>query len=228
MKKIIFVVVTLLFSVFALARDSATFNANGDLIPPDLMHLTKGLDHEKKGYKKIAIKHFKKAAMYGNEHAKFFNGLLHMQDNNYVDAYAWLKVTDAEKINRVDKIDKLLQAIENSISADDLSVATDKAAKYQHIYNPLSASIHRQNWVNSFTHTGSRISGNNTTSGKKIFVNARIEERQINEMMVAGTYVNQSTFEQSLQDFVYQYNYDLPTSTVKLNEVEYVDEETGQ
>ncbi len=228
MKKIIFMVMTLLFSVMALARDSATFNGNGDLIPPDLVHLTKGLDHEKKGYKQIAIKHFKRAAMYGNEHAKLFNGMLYMQDNKYIDAYAWLKVTDAEKINRTDKVEKLLRVIVNSISEKDLEMAIEKAAKFKHIYNPLSASTHRQNWVNGLTHTGSRIRGNNTTSGKKIFVNARIEERQINEMMVAGTYVNQSTFEQSLQDFVYQYNYDLPTSNVKLNEVEYVDETTEQ
>ncbi len=224
MIKYIIIISALCQFSLASARDSARFDYHGNLIPPDEVHLFKGLEHEEDGFQQLALKHFKKSAMYGNEHAKFFSALLHMQNDEYIEAYAWLKTLDAERINRVSKVDKLLTYIQQNIPADAIKLGREKSLKLDKIYNPTAAAIHREIWVNSFQHTGSRIKGNKTTS-TKIFVNARGEEGQIGgPMMISGTLVNQQTFDRSLHDFVYNYTYELPITDVKLQDIELIDE----
>jgi len=204
----------------ALAGESVQFNSRGQVIPPDELHLTRGLDHERDGFPDAAIKSFIKSSEFGNEHARFFVALLHMQQNNYIDALAWLYLVNAEKINREEKVQQLKAAAMNQLTDDQLLVAEELLISLEARHNPAQARLKRTLWRNGLTFTGTHLRGHVDPS-VKVYANAQVvigPDGQIEHM--TATRVSAHQLKRDLEDFVINYRYDLPQGNVELHDIE--------
>ena len=72
------------------------FSQQGRVIAPDEYYIFHAVKNEKEGYKKIARKHFQKAASYGNTFGIFYTGLLYLQEDENLKVmlgFHWLILT---------------------------------------------------------------------------------------------------------------------------------------
>lgn len=204
----------------AVAKDSIQFNTQGEVIPPDEVHLARGLEHEQDGFADAAINSFTKASAYGNEHARFFIGLLHLQENRYIDALAWLYLVNAEKINRVDKIQQLKAAAMAELTDAELLLAEEVLLRLERTHNATSARLKRASWRNNLKFTGSNVRGR-ITPGVRVYANARLEVRPDGTLdYLQATPISSNRLRSDLEEFVFQYRYDLAEGTVEMHDIE--------
>ena len=132
------------------------WDEEGKLVMPDDRLLYQALKMDNEGYKGDAMRKLKESAEFGNNRAKFFVGLLYLQQDNYVDAYAWLKLAGDGTLHN----DQLTPKVEQTLKdRNQLSEANDKLDELKQTYNGHASLMRRMKWKKSIQFTGSRIQG---------------------------------------------------------------------
>jgi hypothetical protein len=220
MKPLMLTALLIMASTASTAKSPIQFNQQGQLIPPDEVHLARGLEHEQDGFPKSAIDSFTQASAFGNVHARFFIGLIHLQQGNPVEALAWLYLTDAQKINREEKILRLKAAIMADLSDEQLHEAEALLLELEAKHNNTQARINRERWRDGLQFTGTNLRGR-VTPGVKVYANARLELRPNGTLdRMTATPITSFELRQDLEAFVVNYHYDLPEGTVEMRDIE--------
>lgn len=186
------------------------FDEQGNIIRPDEVFLGRGVKDDKAGYKASAMKNFKISASYGNAYAKYFLGLLYLQQNDYISGHAWLSLLDKE-FKGADKVNRLLPKVTANLSPEQAQKAKGLLAELKENYGEYAALLKREKWRKSHKYTGTHIRGH-IPNFLKIEVG--------NGVTVTGT-----ELKKQIETFVYEYEYQFRLGDVKLQETEYIDED---
>ena len=140
-----------LFSQLAVAKKSSVeFDRESDLIPPDILYLRKGLEAQEDGFRDSAMRYFKKSAAFGNNDAKYFVGMMNIQEKDWAEGYAWLKLVPAGTV----EIDKTMPQIESLIKEGEKTSGMKKYEKLVKKYNADAELKHREEWASNIEVTG--------------------------------------------------------------------------
>lgn len=142
-KKFIFI----LFMVWAVGSSHARhlnvkFDDNGNMLNPDDYLILTALEADQGGYKNDAMWRLVDAAGYGNKHAQYFIGLLHLQKHDSVSGLAWLRLAGPGIGNN----DHLMAVLQNQLNQDQLNQAAQLLAELKQTYNPANAIKQRAAW----------------------------------------------------------------------------------
>jgi len=128
---------------------AAKFNQHGKLITPDQLALQQGLKQQNDGYFEAAMKHYNRAARFGNNDAKFIIGMYHFSKKDWPTGYAWLNLMSSandEQKAQIESIKGLITDAEKQQAAEIY-----KGLKKQ--YSPLANLEYRQAWASNGTIT---------------------------------------------------------------------------
>ncbi len=166
------------------------FDAQGKMISPDDYLVHQALKDDEDGYKNDAMWRLKEAAEYGNKHGQYYAGLLHLQQDDYINGYAWLKLSGEKFMNNA----SLLPVVSQTLKQRSLTNQAEE--KFQ----ALSASINfessiakRVEWFKRLKFAGSHIGG-------YIPVFWRTELRD-------GLIVKDFDLRKEIKSFLYDYRY---------------------
>ena len=173
------------------------------LNPDDYLILT-ALEADKGGYKNDAMWRLRDAAGYGNKHAQYFIGLLHLQKNDSVTGLAWLKLAGPGIGNN----DHLMAALHHQLNPDQLLQADHLLAELKLSYNPEKAIKQRAAWKKR-QKFGSLIPGYISPFWSTTLAN--------------GRQVGAQELRQRIDAFIYDYRFD--RAEVILKDLETVDPE---
>ncbi|VAW46598.1 hypothetical protein MNBD_GAMMA02-1826 [hydrothermal vent metagenome] len=150
----------------------------------------------------------KDAAEFGNKHAQYYIGLLHLQEQDQVTGYAWLKLAGKGISNN----DHLMASLEEQLSAAELNRANQQFELLKQTYNFQAAIERRAKWRKRLPFGGSHIKG---------YVPIGWKSQLMNGLMVFDFEVKRD-----LENFVFDYRYDEGEVTLKDFETEDADVDT--
>ena len=206
MKKVIILLLFVCsFSVSAGIRIGMKFNDHGELIPPDQILIRYALKSDKDGFKESAMRFLKESARYGNQEARYFVGLLYLQQKDWARGYAWLKLVRPGVFD----LERLRPKVESLMTTEEKAQADITHKQLKGEYSDLAGLAKREAWRRKLSFTGTRIKG-----GKNI-INFRIQT-------ASGAVVAEKQLEDMLDSFVYEYDYNL--GNVKLGTLELIEE----
>ena len=179
-----------LFSQMAVAKtkSSVEFDRESDLIPPDMLLLRKGLEAQEDGFRDSAMRYFKKAAAFGNNDAKYFVGMMNIQEKDWAEGYAWLKLVPAGTVD----IDTTMPQIESLIKDGERKSAMKKHEKLAKKYSPEEELRYREEWANNIEVTGTRQKGLNAMRGVTV-------------QTQYGRVITGAELKRMVEEFVYDY-----------------------
>lgn len=169
MKKTL-LILSLVLSFSVYSEVALQFNIRGEFIPPDVVLQERGLKAYEKGFLKSSKADLKKSAKFGNDRSKYLLALLNIQNNNWVKAYAWLKLINGSMQSK----DELMKEIESTLSKTELAESTSVFKELKKDYNDKSSFKRRNKWERSLQGTGSHISGIDTMKIKRYKTNMPI------------------------------------------------------
>lgn len=206
--------------LFALAFTASAkkyglhFDDHGNIISPDKEFLARGLDDEKDGFRDVALKNFKLSAEYGNHLAMSLVGLYHMQDKNYVEAWAWYDLVNAEKLPNSAMLKDLKSHLVNLMSPKQLKEAKKVREKLSAKYGSYAALMRREAWKNDtrngMTFTGSHIRGH--------------IPNMLTVKLNSGMSVSGFEIRKQIDEYIYEYEYDYGKGDVNLKDVEIIED----
>ena len=189
-KTTLILLLTLACSAMANNKIGLYFDEHGELIPPDQILVARALKQDQDGYKGLAMKYLKEAAAFGNDQAKYFTGLLYIQQKDWINGYAWLKLVHSG----TGDIDTLRPKIETLISDEEKQQAEIVYQNLKEEYSTLAGFEKRDRWRRNIQPTGSRIGG-----GKNF--------RSVNITTGSGAIVQGNKLEKMLDTFTYDYEF---------------------
>lgn len=132
------------------------FDSHGKMVSPDDYLVHQAMKDDEDGYKNDAMWRLKEAAEYGNKHGQYYAGLLHLQQDDYVNGYAWLKLSGDHFMNNA----ILLPAIRQTLKQQDLiNQADDKLQTLRANINFESTLAKRVGWFKRLRFGGTHIGG---------------------------------------------------------------------
>lgn len=202
------------FFLFALsglswAEYGLHFDDSGNIIKPDQYYLARGLKDDNDGFKKSALKHFKKSAEFGNQYAMSLIALYHMQDKDYVSAMAWFNLLDLEKIPNSDFLRTMMNNLEKVSSPEDIEAAHELKSTLRETYGHYPTLLRRENWKKSLEFTGTRIKG---------YIPPFLTIQLNSGMTVTGQEVRRQ-----VDNFIYEYEFSFGQGNVNLKEIELIE-----
>ncbi|WP_395374283.1 hypothetical protein [Marinicella sp. W31] len=205
-KTILILLLSLAFTSIAKTNIGLYFDEHGELIPPDQILVARALKQDQDGYKDLAMRYLKEAAAFGNDQAKYFTGLLYIQQKDWINGYAWLKLVHSG----TGDIDTLRPKIETLISDDEKQQAELVFQGLKEEYSTIAGFEKRDKWRRSIRPTGSRIGG-----GKNF--------RSVNITTGSGAIVQGNQLEKMLDTFTYDYEFN--PGQVNIGILELIEEE---
>ena len=204
-------ILVLMLSTWQLcARDYGLhFDDNGQIIKPDQALLAQGLDDEKDGFRNSALKNFKQSAEYGNHLAMSLVGFYLMQDKDYVNSLAWYKLVDLSAMPNRAYIEKLIQDLELYLSPQELTKANQIKSELAETYGKHPTLLRREQWKNNLQFTGTHLKGH-IPSFLQIQLNS-------------GLVVTGQDVKRQVEDFIYNYEFNLGLGEVTLDDVEVIE-----
>ena len=207
MKKTTFILLlALAFASTAKTRVGLYFDDHGKLIPPDQILVARALKQDQDGYKELAMRYLKEAAAFGNDQAKYFTGLLYIQQKDWINGYAWLKLVHSG----TGDIDTLRPKVETLISEEEKQQAEVIYTNLKEEYSTLAGFEKRDKWRRSIRPTGSRIGGSKNM-------------RSVNITTGSGAIVQGNELEKMLDTFTYDYEFN--PGQVNIGVLELIEEE---
>ena len=209
MKKLIICTSLLLASGLLFAKDTVTFNHKGELITPDEVHLIKGFSQVKEGFPQQAIESFPEASRYGTEQARLSIGQLQMEQNNYTEALAWLKLVNSKAVGQEGNINELKANIKAKLSDDKFNLAENRFLELEAIHNPIQAREYRENWRDGVNFSSSKLR-RMTKSGMQFTRNPNLTERERSSQVFVKQQhakVNPIKLRKDINNFVENYTY---------------------
>jgi len=213
MKLILFLSLTTLFGL-SHAEYGLHFNDSGQIIKPDQYYLAQGLKDDKDGFKKDALKHFKKAAEFGNQYAMSLIALYHMQDKDYVSALAWFKLLDLDQIPNSDFLKAIMSNLTKISEPQQIKAAETLKSELKETYGHYPTLLRREDWKKSLQFTGTHIKG---------YIPPFLTIRLNSGMTVSGHNVRQQ-----VDNFIYDYEFEFGQGNVTLDEIELIESEQEQ
>jgi len=185
-KTTLILLLSLAFTSMAKTRVGLYFDDHGKLIPPDQILVARALKQDKDGYKELAMRYLKEAASFGNDQAKYFTGLLYIQQKDWVNGYAWLKLVHSG----TGDIDSLRPKVETLISEEEKQRAEAIFENLKEQYSTLAGFEKRDAWRRSIRPTGSRIGGSKNMRSVSIQTGsgAIVQGRELEKMLDTFTY----------------------------------------
>ena len=190
MKTFTFLVLIVSFSVSANIRVGMKFDDHGKLINPDDILISYAFKHDKDGFKNLAIKYLKESASYGNQNAMYFTGLLYLQQKDWSNGYAWLKLVGPDVFD----IQRLRAKVESLMTEEEKSHAEILYSQLKNDYSSLAGLDKREAWRKKIAFTGSRI------QGAKSF-------RSVDMLTPSGAWVMETRLEGMLDNYIYEYEF---------------------
>ncbi len=210
MRLLLFICLAGLFSV-SHAEYGLHFDDSGQLIKPDQYYLAKGLKDDKDGFRQSALKHFTRAAEYGNQYAMSLIALYHMQDKDYVSALAWFKLLDMKQIPNSDFLKAIMSNLTKISQPEQLKAAEELKAQLSETYGHYPTLLRREAWKKSLKFTGTHIKG---------YIPPFLTIQLNSGMTVTGQEVRQQ-----VDNFIYDYDFSFGQGNVKLDDIEIIDVE---
>jgi len=174
----------------SLARHlNIKFDANGNMINPDDYLVYTALEADKGGYKNDAMWRLIAAAEYGNKHAQYFIGLLHLQKDDPVTGLAWLQLAGPGISNN----DHFMSVLQQQLGDQQLVAVATKLTELKETYNFENAIKKREAWRKK-QRLGSRIPGYISAFWRTTLPNGRV--------------VGPRHVRERLHAFVYEYRYE--------------------
>lgn len=216
MKKYIvaFTLLTLMsISTVGAKKFGLHFDDKGKIIKPDQEYFARGLDDEKDGFRKSALKNFKRSAEYGNHLAVSLIGLYNMQDENYIEALAWYQIVETEKFENGAMIEDMISKLELIMKPEEIKKAEELKSELNETYGAYATLAKRESWKSNLKFTGTNIKG-------YIPPFLRIE-------LNSGMTVTGSNLKKQVDDFIFNYEFNVPNGEVTLDEIEIIETEEG-
>lgn len=187
------------------------FDDRGNIIKPDQEYFARGLDDEKDGFRESALKNFKRSAEYGNHLAVSLIGLYNMQDEKYIEALAWYKIVETEKFENGAMIEDMISKLESMMKPNEVKKADERKAELLETYGAYATLAKRESWKSNLKFTGTHIKG-------YIPPFLRIE-------LNSGMVVTGNKLKKQVDDFIFNYEFNVPNGDVKLDEIELIETE---
>ncbi len=191
------------------------FDDSGNIIKPDQYYLARGLKDDNDGFKKSALKHFKKSAEFGNQYAMSLIALYHMQDKDYVSALAWFKLLDLNQIPNSDFLRAIMNNLTKVSEPEQIQAAETLKSELKETYGHYTTLLRREQWKNNLQFTGTRIKG---------YIPPFLTIQLNSGMTVTGFDVRRQ-----VDNFIYEYEFEVGQGNVSLEDIELIEtEETKQ
>lgn len=166
------------------------FDDHGKMINPDDYLVYTALEADKKGYKNDAMWRLIDAAEYGNKHAQYFIGLLHLQKEDPITGLAWLKLAGSGISNN----DHLMASLSQQLSEQEMAQVNAQLLELQATYNFENAIAKRAEWKKQQVFGGTRIKGH-------VPMDWRAE-------LPSGKWVYAHEVKEGMESFIFEYRYD--------------------
>ncbi len=203
----------ILLSVFSFTSFSKEyglhFDDQGNIIKPDQEYFARGLDDEEAGFRKSALKNFKKSAEYGNHLAVSLVGLYNMQDKNYIEALAWYKIVETEKLENGVMIDNIIANLESFLKPKEVEKAEKRKSELLETYGSYATMAKRESWKKSMKFAGTNIKG---------YIPPMLRIQLNSGMVVTG-----NKLKKQVDDFIFNYEFNVPNGEVTLDEIEVIE-----
>ena len=186
------------------------FDHKGKIIRPDEKFLLRGWEYNEDGYKDEAMKNFKLSATYGNANARYFIALLYLQKQDYLNAHSWMNLLNSDYIG-IEKIKSLLPRVENYLNQEQLVKSELMTQELKTIYGDYAGLLKREKWRKSIKYGGTHIKGH-VPHDLTILTNSNV-------------IVTNMDLRNQIKTFVFEYNDQFKLGEVKLNDVEYIENE---
>ncbi len=189
-KCLLLLLMSLLWGSAQAVRIGMKFDDRGRFVNPDDYLVYSALESEKGGYMNDAMWRFKDAAEFGNKHAQYYIGLMHMNQDDFVTGYAWLRLAGEGVANN----DYLLPRVKFQLNPQQLNDSDQLLLELKQQYNFLSAIKKRADWKKRLRIGGTRIRGHVPIGYRTIVGNNHV---------VFGP-----ELKRGLEAFVFDYRYD--------------------
>ncbi|WP_099018252.1 hypothetical protein [Marinicella litoralis] len=190
----------------------------GDIVKPDFEHIRLGLEDSKKGKDESALKRFKAAARYGNYYAITLISVNYINQKDFVNALAWLKLIDLSRSEQKDLISDTMNLLAKKLSPQQSANANQIHQELVATYGHEAALAYRESWKNRLQFTGSKIRGR-VPDNLTIVLEADGSIDRTASISVTGHEIKAQ-----LDQFVYEYSFDIPLGQVILEPVEMLDQ----
>ena len=214
MNKYILTLTLLLISTFTWADYGLHFDDSGEIIRPDEYYLGEALSDDKDGFRDAAITNFKKSAEYGNYVAMTMLGFYHLQNKELVQALAWFEMIDQDKVPNSQQIKDLAGNITSVLTPAEYQQVKNLKAQLAETYGAYPTLVKREQWKKSLKFTGTNLRG-------YIPPFLRIE-------LNSGVTVSGFEVRNQVNEFIYEYEFGVPTGEVIMNEVEVLETEATE
>jgi len=177
------------------------FDDHGNMIGPDDYLVHQALKDDDDGYKNDAMWRLQEAAEYGNKHAQYYAGLLYLQKDDYINGYAWLKLSGDDFLNNPN----LLPAVKLTLKErKQMQSAKQALNDLEDKINFDTTLAKRMNWYKRLKFGGSKIGGYIPVFWKT----------QLND----GVIVQSHDLRQDMKQYLFNYRYQ--QGNVRLKELE--------
>ncbi|WP_223789598.1 hypothetical protein [Marinicella meishanensis] len=190
MKTMILVMMLGMFSLAQARHLNVKFDDHGKMINPDDYLVYTALEADKRGHKNDAMWRLIDAAEYGNKHAQYFIGLLHLQKDDQITGLAWLRLAGKGISNN----DHLMATLPQQLNAQQLTQVDQLLAELKQTYNFENAIAKRAEWKKSQSFGGSRIKGHIPMHWKAELPNGKV--------------VFANEVKRRMESFIFEYRYD--------------------
>ncbi len=209
----------LIFSLSSVNADSRLhFNKMGDIVKPDFEHIRLGLIDSKKGKDESALKRFKAAARFGNYYAITLISVNHINNKDFINALAWLELIDLNRSEQNELISDTLTLLEKKLSPEEIKQAKQINQELRPVYGHEAAFKYREKWKKRLQFTGTKIRGK-VPDNLTIVLEAQGSIDGTSSISVTGHEIRAQ-----LDQFVYEYDFDIPIGQVILEPIEEIDE----
>lgn len=169
------------------------FDDNGHFVGPDIVYLRRAMRADNRGFQESATMNYKKAAEFGNNKAKYFLGLMYLQNKDWPNGYAWLRLVDEDIAN----IKTLLPQVESLIRESELESSNQLLVKLKDKHSLVNEQKRRLKWSNSLKTTGSRTNQKDSVRMNTIKDQGLLEQ--------SGSRVPVGEASRGVKQFVYNY-----------------------
>ena len=211
---------------FTASASELRFDPHGKILQPDMTYLSKGLEAQSAGYTNDAMRYLIRSAEFGNPYAITAIGYIKMQQADYPEALAWFNLIELKMLDKPDDIRRLIVGLKQILNESEVKLSNEIKATLIKKYGKDATLAHRESWQKNIKVGGSKIKGH-IPNRVKMYSAGRIEQKAYGEaeIFVSASFVSGHEVRQQIDSFVYEYEFNFIQGKVKLNDIQFIDDE---
>ena len=211
---------------FTASASELRFDPHGKILQPDMTYLSKGLEAQSAGYTNDAMRYLIRSAEFGNPYAITAIGYIKMQQADYPEALAWFNLIELKMLHKPDDIRRLIVGLKQILNESEVKLSNEIKATLIKKYGKDATLAHRESWQKNIKVGGSKIKGH-IPNRVKMYSAGRIEQKAYGEaeIFVSASFVSGHEVRQQIDSFVYEYEFNYIHGKVKLNDIQFIDDE---